>query len=262
MFRRPCPRLLALLTVALLGSAPLAQAQVHSRCAAAKKACITKKVKALLACHSAADKKGVAVDPACLAKARARFDGGATPDKGCFAKLEAKQKAGKPLTICPSVGDTALLESDVDAFVDRVVCRLGGGCSGEDCDSAQLITAGNFTAQTTAGFQFDYDACGLPGGFDGPDRVYTVVVPAGATLTVSATPVPGSDGVGLALFEGAGNCGSTQANNCAADDTPSATETVQVAATNNGAAPVAFFILAGAPGVDAVTFEMTVTITN
>ena len=260
---RPCFRLLVLVLVALLANAPRVDAQVHSKCASAKKACIAKKVKALLACHSAAEKKGVAVDPACLAKARARFDGGANPAKGCFAKLEAKQNAGKPLTLCPSVGDTSLVEGEIDAFVDKMACRLAGSaCGGDSCATAQLITDGVFTAQTTSGFQFDYDACGVPGAFDGPDRVYMVVVPAGAVLKVSATPIFASDGVGLALFEGAANCGSTQADQCADVDTPSMTETVEVEATNNGGAPVTFFILTGSPATDPVTFEMTVTIIN
>jgi hypothetical protein len=120
----------SLCAIALAVSATPAAAQLLSKCAAAKKACVAKKVKALLDCHGKAEKKGTPVDAACLAKAKAQFDGGSTPGKGCFAKLEAKQNHEKLATLCPSVGDTAAVEAEVDAFVDALVCRLGGDACG------------------------------------------------------------------------------------------------------------------------------------
>ena len=42
----------------VLAVAPADAQLVGGKCAAAKKACVTKKVKALLDCHAAADKKG------------------------------------------------------------------------------------------------------------------------------------------------------------------------------------------------------------
>jgi hypothetical protein len=256
-----------LLVVFLALATPAVAAAQANKCAAAKQTCVAKKVQGLLACHAAADKKGVAVDPACLAKVRAKFDGGANPSKGCIAKLEAKQNPAKPATVCPTTGDSVLLESQVDAFVDAIACQLTstGPCasaSGERCENAKLIAPGNFGDQSTVGFQFDYDACGLPGAFDGPDRVYAVVVPAGKTLGVTATPVAGSDGVNLALYEGAANCGSTAADHCASVDTAGGTEQVHVQATNANAASVVYFVLAGAGGLDPVEFDLLVTIGN
>jgi hypothetical protein len=65
-------------------------------CAAAKRACVAKRTAAILNCHAKAEKPP-GMDPAkvatCLQKAEDKFDGGATPEKGCFAKLEAKHGA-------------------------------------------------------------------------------------------------------------------------------------------------------------------------
>jgi hypothetical protein len=92
--------------------------------AAAKKLCVAKKTAALLKCHSKNEKPPVGSTPAkfaaCLQKAKDKFDGGANPAKGCFAKLEAKFGPGG----CLSVNDTAPLETTVDAFVDDVICQL------------------------------------------------------------------------------------------------------------------------------------------
>jgi cysteine-rich repeat protein len=100
---------------------PAYPAIVTNKCSAGKKKCISKKAAALLKCHEKSEAKGI--DPnakECLDKARAKFDGGAKPEKGCFAKLEAKGG-------CPTSGDTGTVESAVDAFVDDVVAALDPG---------------------------------------------------------------------------------------------------------------------------------------
>ncbi len=106
------------LATALLVVASYADAQTLSKCSAAKKQCVAKKVAGLLKCHQKAEKAGTVVSPLCLQKVRDKFDGGSHPAKGCFAKLEAK------LTDCVSTGDTALVEGMADAFVNLVICQL------------------------------------------------------------------------------------------------------------------------------------------
>jgi hypothetical protein len=95
-------------------------------CLAAKNKCVAKKTAGLLKCHQLAEKKGLPVsDPSiqtCLQKATDKFDGGVTPSKGCFAKLEAKYPGG-----CLTTTDTAALENTVDGFVDAVVSALDPG---------------------------------------------------------------------------------------------------------------------------------------
>ncbi len=103
-------------------------------CTAGKKKCVAKKLLGLLKCHGAAAKKGV-LDPTCLAKVRAKFDGGADPAKACFAKLEAKGG-------CLTEHDTAALETRVDESVAGLVAALDpaapSGASANKCLAAKL----------------------------------------------------------------------------------------------------------------------------
>ena len=90
---------------------------------------------ALLKCHAKAETKGF-LDPACVQKAKDKFDGGGFPAKGCFAKLEAKLS-------CLTTGDTAALEAKIDAAVDDIVCQLdpaGGTCPPAACPSVLEFT--------------------------------------------------------------------------------------------------------------------------
>lgn len=120
-------RLALAITAGLVGLALATPAHATlNACAAAKKLCVSKKTAALLKCHSKAEKPPAGLDPvkfaACIQKAKDKFDGGANPAKGCFAKLEAKYGIG-----CLTSGDTAALEAKVDAYVDDVVCALDSG---------------------------------------------------------------------------------------------------------------------------------------
>jgi hypothetical protein len=90
---------------------------VKNPCSASKKKCVAKKAAALLKCYQKAAKAGVAVDGTCLQKAQDKFDGGAMPANGCFAKLEAKPG-------CLTTNDTAALETKVDTFVGDVTDQL------------------------------------------------------------------------------------------------------------------------------------------
>lgn len=90
-------------------------------CDAGKKGCVRTKARCLLTVQSNAAKKNVPVDQAALSKCKTKFDGGSKPEKGCVAKLEAKQNPNKPKTVCSVTGDRAMLESMVDAFVADLV---------------------------------------------------------------------------------------------------------------------------------------------
>jgi hypothetical protein len=105
-------------------------------CLAGKTKCVAAKVAGLLKCRTKCQKspKGCgAAQAACEAKVIAKFDGGAQPAKGCFAKLEAKSNPAKPASVCTTVGDTASVEANVDALVCTAVAALenqpscGGG---------------------------------------------------------------------------------------------------------------------------------------
>jgi len=78
-----------------------------------------------LAVHRKAEKKGVQVDATAILKCTDKFDGGTKGFlKGCIGKLEAKEDAQKPDTICGVTGDLAALEAKVDAFVTDVVSEI------------------------------------------------------------------------------------------------------------------------------------------
>jgi hypothetical protein len=119
--------------VALLAYGATAQAQTLNLCSAKKKGCVAKKAQALLKCHAKAEKKGEAVDPLCVQKAKDKFDGGADPTKGCFEKLEAKGG-------CFTYNDTAALEAKIDAFVQDVVCELDPAAPGCECPTTLTFT--------------------------------------------------------------------------------------------------------------------------
>jgi len=118
---RIVPMFLAASFVLALGAE--AQATLNA-CTSAKEACVAKKTAALLKCHSKNSKPPAGLDPAkfatCKQKAKDKFDGGSNPAKGCFAKLEAKYGVGG----CLTSGDVAALETQVDDFVDAVICAL------------------------------------------------------------------------------------------------------------------------------------------
>jgi pathogenesis-related protein 1 len=96
-------------------------------CSARKQLCVSRRAAGLLKCHQQAQAKGLdpVSDPtvqACLQKVVTKFDGGATPSKGCFARLEARFPGG-----CLTSGDTAALADTVDAFVGSAVTALDPG---------------------------------------------------------------------------------------------------------------------------------------
>jgi hypothetical protein len=96
-------------------------APVTNKCSSGKKKCVLKEAAAILKCHEKAVKAGLAVaDPTCLQKAQDKFDGGAIPAKGCFAKLEAKNDGP-----CITTHDTATLDAKVDSYTTDVLCGLG-----------------------------------------------------------------------------------------------------------------------------------------
>ncbi len=118
-------------------------APVLSKCSAGKKKCVANKVKAVLGCYNKAAGKNLPVDPACLQKATDKFDGGADPTKGCFAKLYAKVPND-----CLTPIDVAAMEAKVDAFALDIfnlttppppptILDFANGLPGGTCGSAR-----------------------------------------------------------------------------------------------------------------------------
>lgn len=100
-----------------------------ANCAAAKQKAAAKKLNDKVKCHGKAIKKGLDVDPACLAKAESKFD-------VSFAKAEGKGG-------CVTEGDAASIELLIDDTLAQLLAALppaspcGGGetfCSGNCVD--------------------------------------------------------------------------------------------------------------------------------
>ncbi|HEV7731630.1 MAG TPA: DUF4215 domain-containing protein [Candidatus Binatia bacterium] len=104
--------------VATIDPPPITQA----KCGTGKKKCIATKMAGLLKCQGTAQTPGKPADPntkGCVDKAKAKFDGGADPAKGCFEKLESKTPND-----CETLDDTAAVEALVDACIEQVVASL------------------------------------------------------------------------------------------------------------------------------------------
>ena len=139
-----------------------------SACGARKKKCVAKEASGLLACHAKASLTGT-LDPKCVLKQTTRYDGGAKPTKGCFAKLEAKGS-------CATTGDSAALQAATGDFLNVVLCTL---------DPSE----GTCTTSTTTSTTIPGGPCPTAPGFsDGnPSRTITSV---SATVTdLGGTPI-------------------------------------------------------------------------
>jgi hypothetical protein len=94
----------------------------QSKCLSGKTKCMSKKGVSLLKCEQLAETPGKAADPnakSCVTKAKAKFDGGTAPAKGCFEKLENKKAAD-----CVTVDDTGAAEAAVDSCVGAFVAAI------------------------------------------------------------------------------------------------------------------------------------------
>jgi hypothetical protein len=80
----------------------------QAKCLAGKTKCMSKKATGLLKCHQKAE-PGNPADPEvgeCVTKVVGKFDGGATPTRGCFEKLENKSPND-----CITLDDAAAAEA-------------------------------------------------------------------------------------------------------------------------------------------------------
>ena len=130
-----------------------------NRCAGLKLKATGKKVKTKLACHGKATRKGVAVDPQCLAKAEVHFS-------SSFAVAQAHGP-------CLTMGDAGSIEDQVDDLVNDVVASLTGNpvCGNgvregsEQCDTnpEPICQAGGRSGCFPDGHAEECKCCTAPG---------------------------------------------------------------------------------------------------
>lgn len=157
-----------------------------NKCLSGKSKCISKKIKGLLKCREKCQKSATKCGLAqtfCEDKAHRKFDGGTSPEKGCFAKLEAKANPGNPPSVCTTTGDTVAVGAQVDNTVADLLASLEGTGSpfacgngviegseecefgdlnGETCETQGLydnVVASTGLACTPGTCQFDTSGC-------------------------------------------------------------------------------------------------------
>ncbi len=176
--------------VCLLPSTEAAHAQgvpgvEKNKCLAGKSKCVSKKLAGLLKCREKCQKSPLRCGQAqtdCETRVMAKFDGGAEPAKGCFAKLEAKANPAKPDSVCTTTGDAAAMEAEVDAIAADLLAKLEGipaptcgdgvvNLAGEHCDGADLGGASCASISHPPGSlgcdsscRFDATLCDCPSG--------------------------------------------------------------------------------------------------
>jgi len=110
--------------------APQPTQAAQARCLAGKTSCVSKTVNELLKCARRASTPGKPTDrnaKNCLDKAKAKFDGGADPAKGCFEELEKNKSSKKQPSDCLTFDDAADLESAIDGCVADWVAAIDPG---------------------------------------------------------------------------------------------------------------------------------------
>lgn len=118
--------LLAVLTTTI--QAANVPGEAANKCLAGKNKCVSTLVSALMACRAQCEgspTKCGQKQTDCEAKAKLKFDGGVTPEKGCFAKLEAKQNVAKPETVCTTTADTSVVKALAVDLVAEALAELG-----------------------------------------------------------------------------------------------------------------------------------------
>lgn len=112
--------------------------QTTNRCTAAKLKAVGKVARRLLKCDSAADAKGLAVDPACTSKALGAL-------AGAFSGADA-------LGPCP--GDVTTLQNDINVFegnLNTAIGNAGEPRSASRCDAKKVATMGKMADGFLAG---------------------------------------------------------------------------------------------------------------
>ena len=132
------PSLALLLVLALGGAARSEVTNVTvNKCLSRKLRSVGSSAGARAACYSKAAKKG-ALPGACLDQASARFTGGERPERGAFAKLEAKGS-------CLTQEDGPIFDGDLAAFASALNDVVGAGTPSR-CDAAKLKCAARYVA--------------------------------------------------------------------------------------------------------------------
>jgi hypothetical protein len=124
----------ALVWIVLRSAAAQGATDVATRCCADRLRAAGTREKQLLACHARAAARGLAVDPACVAKV-----GDALTRK--FARIEDSDE-------CPGSGNGARVDADLDRMVATIAAALRPTSAASACAARKLKATGRFASST------------------------------------------------------------------------------------------------------------------
>jgi hypothetical protein len=182
----------------------------------------------------------------CIDSANNTKDGGAET-------IEVDNKAMAPRTVFVVVSEAVNPAAGETFSLSVTGASLPPAPAGDTCETAIAIDAGTLTHETTAGFYDDYvvpnNAQGCYGfSTVGLDRVYSINVAPGQTLTATVTPDPSTDGgkdpdPALFLLNGLSACQPIIAACLDGSDFGGAGEAETASYTNDGGTAVNVMIL-------------------
>jgi hypothetical protein len=201
---------------------------------------------------------------------------------GAVETLAYTNRSGSPKTYLVIVDFSAASTGTFDIVANVALPPADDVCGAADT----LLVAGTpVTGQTTLGYTNDYqNGVGTIGcastGATGPDRVYSLSVPANQRALVTVTPAPLIDGgynPSINLVEGAASVCSAQPRVCAAGSNTAGTDLPEtVSIFNTTASPKSYFAIvdstsaggtftigytAAVPGADDTCTTNTTTVT-
>jgi len=134
---------------------------------------------------------------------------------------------------------------DAAGPVDATQADGAGGLTGDTCETAQPVTPGTLTGQTTIAYTADYTLAATCVGYGtrGRDRVYSITVAAGQTLTVLVHPLTSAWDPQVYLFEGPATACSSSAICLAGADSAYSGEDETLTWTNTGTSRLVFIVV-------------------
>ncbi|MBE2253519.1 MAG: hypothetical protein IAE78_28585, partial [Myxococcus sp.] len=185
--------------------------------------------------------------------------------------LRAQEVGGAGLPSTLRVNNGAMAPRDVFVVAGATAGATSGAFTlsasttslpaGETCDGPASLAAGTLTSELMAGFSLDYpissSRTGCRATFSSPDRVYQATVPAGQTLTVTATS---ADDLILNLIPApAASCSNTTVACLASADATFSNQAETLTWVNGSGSQQTVFLVVSSFGGTA-PFTMTTTI--
>ena len=181
----------------------------QTKCGAAKKQCVSKYLAALLKCRRVAQTPKKPTDPntkGCVDNATAKYTGGTDPNKGCFAKLEAK----KGNDCQAPLGNSVTLQADVENCVTNLVDLETGTTTTTTTSTTtstlprilQAIAVTPANPTVPVGLTQQFAATGTFSDSSTQDLTVLVTWASSDTSKATVSNTPGSQGLATAIGAG------------------------------------------------------------